>query len=131
MSVGGGLVALHFFGHLKRTLELLISVLMKTPTMFYCSFQFGKISQKIDFSFRLIFLKQTYGLLQGVNFHLGCYRFEISRKNSRKPEHVICSCPWVEMKAYQIYSTIELKEATYLIRLLNFVYCPDSGILHC
>ena len=28
MSVGGGLVALQFFGHLKRALELLISVRM-------------------------------------------------------------------------------------------------------
>ena len=35
MSVGGGLGALQFFGHLKRALELLISVRMSTLTTFW------------------------------------------------------------------------------------------------
>ena len=34
MSVGGGLGALEFFGHLKRVLELLISVRMNSPAKF-------------------------------------------------------------------------------------------------
>ena len=35
MSVGGGLGALQFFGHLKRALELLISVRMSPLVTFY------------------------------------------------------------------------------------------------
>ena len=34
MSVGGGLGALQFFGHLKRALELLISIRMSPLTTF-------------------------------------------------------------------------------------------------
>ena len=34
MSVGGGLGALHFFGHLKKALELLISVRMSPLATF-------------------------------------------------------------------------------------------------
>jgi hypothetical protein len=34
MSVGGGQVALQFFGHLKRALELLIPVQMMPITIF-------------------------------------------------------------------------------------------------
>ena len=35
MSVGGGLAALQFFGHLKRGLELLISVRMSPFATFW------------------------------------------------------------------------------------------------
>jgi hypothetical protein len=46
MSVEGGLVAQHFFGHLKRALELLISVRMGPPAIFQDHWEYAIILEK-------------------------------------------------------------------------------------
>ena len=44
MSVGGGLGALQFFGHLKRVLELLISVPMsRSKSGFLCIYSYQNL----------------------------------------------------------------------------------------